>query len=258
MRVSSLLVLLVALAWPAMSLAQRGSKRAEAATDPAADKARELFTRATEELRLGNAAVARDLLRRSLALNARIPTRYNLGVALRRAGNTTESIDTFEGLLREKSLSKQHRASIQEQVDGAKTELATLEIAITGTDKALIELDAQEVAEASQDVPLVLKVDAGEHVVIARAGGTSRQRVNVGPGETVALVLHVMSVAERRNKDRKARRKKRAGWASGGVGLAAAAVLTAVLVSRRSPGEADLVEGFNGVDRVLLQRGARR
>lgn len=242
-RVTSILAVLTLIAWPGTGLAQRAAKTPKAQADPVAEKAQELFSHATEELRIGNAAQARDLLRRSLALHSRIPTRYNLGIALRRAGNTTESIDMFDGLLRETSLSPQHRSAVEEQLDGARAELAVLEVQVTGTDTAVIELNAQEVGSATPTEPLILHVDAGEHVIMARAGGTSRQTVVVGPGETKAVVLYVLSLAESQQRERKTRRRKRAAWISGGIAVAAAAVITAVMVSRRDTAEGPLVEG---------------
>lgn len=236
------------------ALAQNKSKQT---TDPSAEKARELFDQATQALKEGNAAVGRDLLRRSLALDARMPTRYNLGIALRRTGQTTEAIDTFEGLLRERSLTRRQRKGIQQQLDGARAELATLIVELAGADRAEIELDGRPVGEASGKAPLRLVIDPGAHVVTARAGGTAQQSIDVGPGETLKATLHVMSVAERDRADKEKRRRRRAGWISGGIAVAAAVVVTAVLVSQNQTVDASPpIEGDNGIS-VALRRGKR-
>ncbi len=247
MRTSSVLLLALSLLLGGAVAAAQDKPAAQ--TESTEAKARELFEEAMQAMGVGNAALGRDLLRRSLALDARIPTRYNLGIALRKTGQTTEAIDTFEGLLNERVLSHAHRAEIEEQLKGAKAELAILTVDLAGADGASIELDGQPVGEATGETPLRLVIDPGPHIVTARAGGTSQQKIDAGPGETVAVTLHVLSITERDRANKEKRRRKRAGWISGGVAVVAAIVVTAVVVSQnQTPGVAPARPGDGSIE----------
>lgn len=197
-------------------------------------EAKRLFDKATLELDAGRADIGRDLLRRSLALHPGLATRYNLGVALRRTGQTTEAVAMFEGLVREPTLGEAERAEIATKLDETRAELSTITVRVTGAPQALIEIDAREVDTIEAETPTEFVVDAGEHVVIARAGGSSRQSVVVERGQTAFVDLHVLSLQQQTAVDRRKRRRKRATWIASATAVVAAVVLGSVLGTRKS------------------------
>lgn len=222
---------------PGASLAQ---SQETASPESPTNEAKRLFLDAIEELDSGNAAIGRDLLRRSLMLDWRVTTRYNLGVALRLSGDTTEAIATLVGLLEERKLPPDLRDKAVEQLAMARSELATIEVTVTGVDRATIELDGREVGEATGGTATAFHVDAGEHVVLARAEGTSRSKIRVGRGETVPVRLHVIPPPEQERREKR-RRRQRAAWISTASAIVAGVVVAAVVVTR--PGPKDLVPG---------------
>lgn len=193
-------------------------------------EAKALFDEAMVHLRKGRAAVGLDLLRRSLVLYPTVATRYNLGVALRLTGKTTESIATFQGLLNEK-LEAEQRALIEEQIGKARKDLSTVEIRTNGVPTARLEIDGREVAEVGQNQVFSAKLDAGKHVVIAHGYDSStRKTIELERGATTPVELTVIPLVDREAEQR---RKRRVRWMAGSAGVAIAAViLTAVLVTR--------------------------
>ena len=212
-----------------------------AEVDPVVE-AKRLFDEAIVQLGAGRADIGRDLLRRSLGLHSRKSTRYNLGVALRRTGETTEAVAIFDGLLLERSLTKKERARVEQELRAAKGELATLIVKISGAETATLEIDAREVGEARAGQAERYTLDPGEHVIIARSGGTTRQRVNLARGQTLTVDLHVLSLKAQNAEAKKRRRRKRAAWIAPATAVVAAVVIAAVVVSQPS-GETALVPG---------------
>lgn len=216
--------------------------QAQDSTDDPVAEAKRLFDDAIVQLTAGRADIGRDLLRRSLALDTRKSTRFNLGVALRRTGETTEAVATFDGLLRERSLTKKERAEVKQELAAAKTELATIVVTISGTKTANLELDGRDLGEVDATQPLRFRVDPGEHVLVARSGGTTRQQVNVNRGATAELNLHVLSLEEQNDELRKQRRRKRAAWIVP-ASAAVAAIIIGTVIATRPSGETPLVDG---------------
>ena len=232
----------VVLCTPFGAMADANRPSANKTQASAVNEAKRLFDEAMVQLSAGRADIGRDLLRQSLALYSTLPTRFNLAVALQRTGQTTESVAMFEGLLREPSLRKKDRAMIEEGLRGARAELATIAIRVTGVEVATVEIDGREIGEARAGEVAEFPVDAGEHVVVARAGGSTRQRVKVDRGKTVQVDLHVMSIAQQNAAKRKAQRRKRAAWGTGASAVIAGVVLAAVLATRPT-GEKDPADG---------------
>lgn len=225
------LALVFLLGLPVLVGAQTPSASEAAKTESAVEQAQRLFSEGTEELLNGRAALARDLLRRSLALSWRVPTRYNLAVALRQTGATTEAIATFEGLLEESDLTKEQRALIGEQLEGSRGELATLYVRVTGTKEATIEIDGHAVGQSTAQHPYRTTLDAGSHIVVARADGTGRATVDLKRGDSSEITLHVMPPAERAIAKRK-KKRRRAGWITGASVVVAGAVIAAATATR--------------------------
>lgn len=209
--------------------------------DPVVE-AKRLFDEAIIQLGAGRADIGRDLLRRSLGLHSRKSTRYNLGVALRRTGETTEAVAMLDGLLRERSLSAEERTRVEQELRAAKAELATLVVNISGATTATIEIDAREVGEVSAGAPQRYTLDPGEHVIIARSGGTTRQRITLARGQTLTVDLHVLSLQEQTAREKKRKRRRRAKWIAPATAAVAAIVITAIIVSQPS-GDTPLIAG---------------
>lgn len=228
----------MALAIPAAATAQD-----PAAGGSAKENAKRLFDEAVEQLDAGRGALGRDLLRRSLALYPTVATRYNLGVALRQTGETSEAIATFQGLLEAGGLNIAMRDKTSAQLQDARAELATLRIAVTGTREAIVEIDGRQIGRATADLPVERQVDAGERVVVARADGTSRQWVQLERGETKTVTLHVIPSADKVRADKR-RRRKRAAWITVAA-VVTAGVVTAVAVTQVG-GTKDLVPTDTG------------
>lgn len=214
-------------------------------------EARALFDEGMLHLREGRAAVGLDVLRRSLVLYPTVATRYNLGVALRLTGKTTEALATFQGLLREE-LESDQRTRVQEQVSKARTELATVRIRVTGVTEAALEIDGRKVAEVGANEVFTTEVDAGEHVLIAQGdGGSGRKAVQVERGGSLDTHLIVIPMKDQANEQR---RRKRTRWlASAAAAAVTAVVLTAVLVTRDRTAS-PLVDPVTG-NRVTLHGG---
>ena len=225
----------------------------KAQDDPVMEEAGRLFKEATEEINAGHPAIGRDLFRRSLMLYPTIPTRYNLGVALRATGESLEAVATFEGLLREPELTAKQRSQTREQLELARADIATLTVRITGAAKANVELDGRGVGVASSKEPLVLRVDAGEHVVLAEAGGSTRSKLRVARGEEASLSLHVLALSEQKAQEKK-RRRRRAGWISAAGIVVAGAVVAAAVTTRDTTTRGAVVEGDTGTFETLRRR----
>ena len=234
----------------AASVASVAAAQESSVSLSAKENAKLLFDEAVEQLDAGRGAVGRDLLRRSLALYPTVATRYNLGVALRQTGETSEAIATFEGLLEAGGLNEVLAEKTQQQLKAARAELATLRIAVTGTARAEIEVDGRSMGEATPASPLVVQVDAGERAVVGRADGVSRQRVQVARGETKDVTLHVIPSAERKRAEKR-RRRRRAAWITVAAAVTAGAV-TALVVTQTG-GTKDFVP-TNTVNIATLQQ----
>ena len=159
--------------------------------------ARELFEQGTTALRDGRVEEGRDLLRESLELFPNLPTRFNLAVALRRAGDLLDAIELLEALAAGEHgrLSEEQHAEVARQLEQARSELPTLRVSVRGVPTASVRVDGQlagSVSGSTLDVP----VDPGTHVVQASADGyeDASQTVSAGRGDRVAVVLRPRAV----------------------------------------------------------------
>lgn len=142
-----------------------------------ARQARRLFDEGVRALREGRVAESRERFERSYALVPRASTLYNLGVAHRRAGDTLAAIDAFERVLRGEhgGVPAPQRAAVEEQLEGARGELAHLVVSVDGvTGTVWVRVDDRPVAEGRP--PLRIDVDAGRHVIRVGAAGRAAER----------------------------------------------------------------------------------
>jgi len=181
-------VLLASIATAALVLAAPGRARADDAAD-----ARRLFDQATPVLRARRFAEARDLLRRSLTLHPSAATAFNLAVALRGTGETTEAVATFDSVLggRFGTISSDEAAQVGRLRAETARDLGTLEIQASGAPQLELIVDGAAAATIDDRSRIVRQVDAGRHRVEARAtdGRHAEREIDVERGATAPVVL---------------------------------------------------------------------
>ncbi len=130
----------------------------EPTPDPAA--ARALFEEANGATAAGRFADARDLYRRSLALQANPATAFNLAVALTRTGEFVEAVRRFDALLEGSlgALSRTQRREVRHLRAEAEDSVATLRLRLPPIDGLEVRVDGQR-REG------VARLDPGEHIV---------------------------------------------------------------------------------------------
>ena len=170
---------IAAFATFAASLLAASSPRIANAQDPApsdagrAEEARSLFDSAVEEVRRGRFPSARDQFRRSLELLPTSSTAFNLAVALNGTGETVEAVALLEALLAGEygELASAERSQVEELLERARADLAHLHVRVRGPERARVRIDGEEAGEATASAPLEVTLDAGRHVIDARAPG---------------------------------------------------------------------------------------
>jgi hypothetical protein len=163
------------------------------AQDARAPRARELFEQGMAALSDDRASEAIGLFRRSLALSSRVPTAYNLALALRETSQFVEA-DRLLGQLLAGEFGEldelthnhvvAHRAELSPRI-------ATL--VVSSTREVEVEIDDRSVGRASRGAPLERPMDPGPHVVRGiHTDGTSVERsISLAEGERASLVLPV-------------------------------------------------------------------
>jgi len=153
-----------------------------ALADEAEREARAMFERGTNALRSGRVAEARDLFRRSLATLPTAPTAFNLAVALRGTGETSESVSLFGELLEGRfgDLSTERRVEVLRLRRETRAELALLEVANAGAEPITVSLvrpDQRPVAASAARLEIAgrrrakVRVDAGAYDLRAESPG---------------------------------------------------------------------------------------
>ncbi len=131
-------------------------------------------------------------LERSIACHPSLAAYNNLGVALRRQGRVMQALALFEAILRGEhgALTATQRASIEEQIERARGDLAMLEIGArdeAGPHDAEVRVDERVAGAVSASEPVLrVVVDPGLHRVEAVSGthaAPEPARVPVGRGE---------------------------------------------------------------------------
>lgn len=177
-------LLVAALVWLA---AAPGS-----AQEASAAEARALFEGAVQAIEEGRFSDAVTALRRSLALEPRAPTAFNLAVALRGVGEARESRALFDRLLAGEfgPLPEARRAQVQPLRDEVAAEVAQLQVTVEGPDAPTLTVDGAEVAP-SEPRAFALELDPGEHVVRATAVDwePAQRELELSPGESRALSI---------------------------------------------------------------------
>lgn len=174
-----------------------------AAQDVRVERARELFEEGMRALGDERPGEAISPFRRSLALSARVPTAYNLALALRASSELVEAIEVLEGLLADRygELDDLTRAHAETHRAELVTRIPTL--VVRATTELELEVDDRSVGSVSPDAPRELRLDAGEHVVrgVRPDGSSVRREVRLEEGERAALMLSVALPTEPDQRD---------------------------------------------------------
>ncbi len=215
----------------ALGLVASSFVAAQASADDSA-RARVLFERGYEALMAGRFPEARDLLRDSLAAQARPATAFNLVLALLGTEEPVAAGNICDGLLEGGygALDGPHRREAVRECARANREVGTLVVDVSdaadgdGTPPA-VRVDAAVVAtEERTDGTQSVRVDPGIHVVSARSpdGRSVDERVTVGRGETVSVAL---SLPPSLTSDERTTGESGPPWLLIGIGAAVAAAI---------------------------------
>jgi hypothetical protein len=163
---------------------------AEAAPDPAQNKAREEFEAGVTALREGRLIEAERSFRASLSSARRASALYNLALTLLKQGRYRESIHTAREIASDASLSAdaRYREDAEALVRRASASLATLRVSVRPT-SALVRVDGELAQEAGAERSIV--VDPGRHVLEVSAPGhlAVQHGVVLQGGTEIALVV---------------------------------------------------------------------
>lgn len=233
--VSRVLRPLVAMAWVAGWLAGVGPAAAQDAASPDAE-ARALFEQGVEALREDRFERAVDLLRRSFEMTERPAIAFNLGLALRGAGDSLGAMEIVEPLMEGRYGTIDPRQS--EQVEQLSRELRVYlgRVAVRLPETARAELFINEAprGELVNGDELTLWVEPGEIRIRATTedGHTVRETIEVEGAERAQVVLQPPTIIVE-EVDRAEDDSGISGWWFVGIGAAvaaAAATVIAVLV----------------------------
>jgi hypothetical protein len=154
----------------------------------AQDDPRALFEQGTLALQDGRFVEAVPLLERAHEMAPRVPTAFNLALALAGVGRLTSAIALFDRLIAGEwgELSDDVRTEAGQRREAAARSLAHLSIDLAPADAAL-RIDNVATVERS------LAIDPGHHVLVATARDhrDASEALDLGPGETRSLELRL-------------------------------------------------------------------
>lgn len=165
-----------------------------AQSSPDEQRARELFVEARAAFDEGRYPEARQLLEESLELAPRPATAMNLSRVLRSMGELLSAETTLEELLGGGFglVEGERREEASTLLEDVREEIGIITVSIVGVDDAQIQVDGVSAGSASPGAPLELRIDPGDHVVVASAGSNRDERaLTVGPGETHEIDLNI-------------------------------------------------------------------
>ena len=193
----AMLALCVALA-PSVAGAQQPEP--DAGTEPdgtesdeeTAERARALFDEALAAIGAGRYDEAVESLRRSLELEPRSATAFNLAVALRGTGDLLAAEEVFRGLLegRYGELDESRTSQVTALLTEVREQIGLLRIRVSGADDPVLTVDG-EPAEIGAGGTAEVRVNPGERNVLATAPERRpvRRTVEVVRGSEVDVEL---------------------------------------------------------------------
>jgi hypothetical protein len=189
--------------------------------------AQALFAQGNELAGESDFATALEKFRAAYELYPNAKILLNIGTCLRQLGRNAEAAETYEQYMRDPDASAPRVAELERIVREIDSLVGTLHISVTQRG-ARIRVDGRDVSSAQ--MPLVLRVDPGEHTVSADKKGFSAvvETVTVGAREQRTLKLSLVrpgtTVVVRPTVDDKGSTQRTIAFAVGGVGIAGVAV----------------------------------
>lgn len=208
----------------------------------AQEDARALFERGTAAIHEGRFADARPDLERSLALDARPATAFNLVIALRGMGRLIDAGTACEALLAGEHgpLEDAQRVEAASICDDARRGVAHLRVRIGGTRPIEVRVDGVTLGDHAPGDEIDRSIDPGAHVVTAVAPGAEPvdRAVELARGASTELELAAPASA-RREEEGGPDIGLAVGLSLGGAALAAAIVVAVVLATASGPAPGD-------------------
>ncbi len=159
----------------------------------AREEARALFERGREAQSENDLASARTLFLRSLELEPRAATAFNLAVVCGALGRVAEAHEHYEDLLTGEygELREQQRAQVEDLAREVAERIARVRLVVTGASDVVLSIDDEEAESEplTDGVPRALVLDPGSHVLALRAEGRppERRELELDEGETREL-----------------------------------------------------------------------
>lgn len=234
------LILTVCVAMHASASAQVSESAGETGEESSLSAAQES---AMERHQLGAAALlearfaqARDFFREAMNLAPNGGSAYNLALALRGTGESTEAISLFEQLLDGEfgPVGETQAEDMRRWIVEERGALATVEVSVEGPTEAALRVDGRGIGIATLGRPLTLHLDAGRRTLMAEADGfrIAEEVIFAERASQTRLTLSLEANAPERRIF-----EKPGFWVV--VGLVVAAGITAGIVAALGPYESD-------------------
>lgn len=166
----------------------------------AVTRARELFDAADGAADEGRIADAMQLYQESLALSPRPGTAYNLAVVMLSAGRSVDAADTIRRLLAGEygEVSGALRARGEALASEAERRISVLRLRLDGPSGSSLRIDGELLPDIELGVPLELRVDPGNHRLLARGphGQLVEREVELVPGARREVEFAIEAVTE--------------------------------------------------------------
>lgn len=167
------------------------------------------FDAAERARREGRLADAEQLLRRSLAVEPRTETAFNLGAVLADLGRHREAHATFREVADEAygPLSPERARIVRERLEASHRALGHVRVRVRTSQPTEVRVDGELRGELASTDVLVLVVDPGtRHVRIASGAWSVERRLVLAGGEESAIEVRVpdldLTIAERPSRRR--------------------------------------------------------
>ncbi|MFK8004440.1 MAG: hypothetical protein AB8H86_33040 [Polyangiales bacterium] len=228
------LILAASLATHAQSSAQETERPSEETVTAAQESAMERHQLGAAALLEARFAQARDFFREAMNLAPNGGSAYNLALALRGTGESTEAIALFEQLLDGEfgPVGDTQAEDMRRWIVEERGALATVEVNVEGPAEAALRVDGRGVGTATLGEPLTLHLDAGRRTLMAEADGfrISEEVIFAERASQTRLTLSLVASAQERRIF-----EKPAFWVV--VGLVVVAGIAAGVVAALGPYE---------------------